>query len=339
MATHYTAACLRTWPCPSESGFSTRSYKSDILQRKSTRLHNLTASDSQRSRHENYDALDRLATCLESGTCGPGERKVILLASYHFGLSEDGGTGGEDVWARSTMTSFRALNYTMLMTWGHMDALFIYQSIPELIPVVLWEEGEFVHCAARNATNYSELENLENNAKGSWQTGKKACMQTEDYPQGIPWWKSFLFLFWDSDPNPLGQRWTVSPEDYDHMSISLKNHTYLGYSIERKCHAIPFHTRREHRALILAKDARYFVDNAFAGHLKEAARTLPHEATRHGDKEFELLCTAGDKAGEEMPEPGITSIGRQDQADWSDMLAMSKVLLGIGMPRISPSRE
>jgi len=30
-------------------------------------------------------ALDRLASCLEMNTCGPGEKTVIILGSFHFG--------------------------------------------------------------------------------------------------------------------------------------------------------------------------------------------------------------------------------------------------------------
>lgn len=41
--------------------------------------------DEFRERQLNYDALDRLATCIETQTCGPGEQKVILFATDHFG--------------------------------------------------------------------------------------------------------------------------------------------------------------------------------------------------------------------------------------------------------------
>lgn len=266
---------------------------------------------------------------------------MILLASYHFGQAEAGGTGGEDVWARSTITSLHSLNYTILFAWGHMDALFFYQSIPDLIPVVLWEEGEFKHCSMRNETNYAELEKMENHALGTWQTGTKACMQTDKYLQGIPWWKSFVFLFWDSRPNPLGPQWTLSPEDWDSFSGAPRNHTFLGYSIEQRCQAVEFRSKRIHRALVLAKDPDYLNEknNVFYGLLLDAAKTLPHEMTQEGNKEFELLSTAGEHALSELPEPGLSSIGKQPQKEWHDILAESKVLLGVGNPVISPSRK
>jgi hypothetical protein len=44
-------------------------------------------------------ALDRLEYCLETGTCGEGEKTIILLGSYHFGHSQNGHTSGEDIWS------------------------------------------------------------------------------------------------------------------------------------------------------------------------------------------------------------------------------------------------
>ena len=37
------------------------------------------------ARAENDVALERLSTCLQAGSCGPGEEKVVLLATFHFG--------------------------------------------------------------------------------------------------------------------------------------------------------------------------------------------------------------------------------------------------------------
>lgn len=39
------------------------------------------------ARAENDGALERLSTCLQDGSCGPGERNVVLLATFHFGES------------------------------------------------------------------------------------------------------------------------------------------------------------------------------------------------------------------------------------------------------------
>lgn len=155
---------------------------------------------------------------------------MILLASFHFGHSELGWNGGEQVWARSMLSAFRELNHTLLFSWGHMDTLLNYQAIPELVTHVLWERGEFLICERRNDTNYREMDKADYTTQPwhNWQTGPKRCMQTDDYPQGIPYWKSFHFWFFVETDHPLGGNWILSPEDYDLWYGTKPNHTYLG---------------------------------------------------------------------------------------------------------------
>jgi hypothetical protein len=185
------------------------------------------ASGERKARHDNWDTLDRLASCLETNTCTESERKVLLLSSYHFGRSEAGINGGEEVWARSIISAFHHLNYTILYAWGSMDTLFIYQSIPEMVTAVLWEEGEWLRCVKRNESNYLEFDKQENQPS-PWQTGTHACVQSEEFPHGIPHWKSFQFFFWGDTTVPLGGRWMLSPEDYDAFRGDKPGHTYLG---------------------------------------------------------------------------------------------------------------
>lgn len=138
-----------------------------------------------------------------------------------------GGNGGEEVWARSTISALRQLNYTILFCWGHMDTLMIYQHIPDMVPVVLWEPGEFHHCMERNDENYLEMEGYETQSSGAWQTGKKGCLQRADFPEGIPYWKSFMFNFWMHHGHPLGGGWVMAPEDYASFT-DFKDRRYLG---------------------------------------------------------------------------------------------------------------
>lgn len=125
------------------------------------------------------------------------------------------------------ISAFHHLNYTILFAWGHMDTLFIYQSIPEMVRTVLWEEGEWVKCKTRNETNYKELDKSEN-MHTTWQTGTHRCIQSEEYPEGIPHWKSFQFYFWSGTPIDLGPRWVLSPEDYDSFRRDRPGHQYIG---------------------------------------------------------------------------------------------------------------
>ena len=40
---------------------------------------------SHKQRKVNVAAVERLASCIETGTCTEAEKKVVILASYHFG--------------------------------------------------------------------------------------------------------------------------------------------------------------------------------------------------------------------------------------------------------------
>ncbi|BEI87253.1 hypothetical protein CcaverHIS002_0705990 [Cutaneotrichosporon cavernicola] len=293
----------------------------------------------QLPRRDNYVALERLATCLEAGTCTDSERKVILLATFHFGNSELGWNGGEQVWARATITAFRELNHTLLFSWRHMDTLLNYQALPELVTHVLWERSEFAICQRRNDTNYREMDKADYLTKPwhDWQTGPKRCMQADDYPQGIPYWKSFQFWFFVETDHPLGGHWILAPENYD-MWYRNVNHTYIGYSIEHRCEQFPKFEHREHRGLVLAKTLSYFEEktNGFFNILRKAREGVRPHSEGGNDVNFDLVTTAGAK-GDHIEVLGIDSLGRMNQTEWTEVLARSKLLLGIGRPIVSPS--
>lgn len=134
---------------------------------------------------------------------------------------------GEDIWAISTLHAFQELNMTTLITFGHMETLFIYQSLPDLIPVVIWEGGNLRRCIARNSTNHIEMEQKDEES-GAWQHGIQGCIQTPHFPLGVPIWKSFAFHFWDNAASPLGREWTLAPEDYGAMDRDHEGNHYLG---------------------------------------------------------------------------------------------------------------
>ena len=101
----------------------------------------------------------------------------------------------------------------------------IYQHIPELVKVIIWEGEQFQRCMARNET-YFEFPEEEKHSPGSWQTGKKGCMMKEGFESGIPIWKSFTFHFWRDAQHPLGGPWTLAP--YDYAAVSDSKNYYLG---------------------------------------------------------------------------------------------------------------
>lgn len=47
---------------------------------------------------ENGKAMRRLLACMSDNSCGPNVTSIVLLSSYHFQMSIEGGTSGEDIW-------------------------------------------------------------------------------------------------------------------------------------------------------------------------------------------------------------------------------------------------
>ncbi|BEJ18274.1 hypothetical protein CspHIS471_0705510 [Cutaneotrichosporon sp. HIS471] len=236
--------------------------------------------------------------------------------------------------------AFRELNHTVLFSWGHMDTLLNYQALPELVTHVLWERSEYTICQNRNDTNYRDMDKADYTTKPwhDWQTGPKRCMQADDYPQGIPYWKSFHFWFFVETIHPLGGHWVLAPENYDLWYGNKVNHTYLGYSIEHGCKLFPKFEHREHRGLILAKTLSYFEKkvNGFFNIIGQARDGVRSHSEGGKEVKFDLVTTVGAK-GDHIEDPGIDSLGRMNQTEWTEILARSKLLLGIGRPIVSPS--
>lgn len=90
--------------------------------------------------------------------------------------------------------------------------------------------------------------------------------------------------------------------------------------------------------MILAKELRYFEEeeNSMFGILGAARESVPPVEVHGHLAHFDLVSTAGDEKGAAMPE-GIISTGRMPQEEWHQLLARSKMLVGIGHPELSPS--
>jgi DNA mismatch repair protein MSH3 len=127
--------------------------------------------------------------------------------------------------ASSTIEALQSLNYTLLWSNGVMDTLLMYEHIPDLVRVIIWEGSWFEKCMWR--TNETYLDSETDRAPGTWQMGEKACIKSERYPQGIPVWKSFAFHFWKSAVGPLGHTWTLAPEDFAGLNGGYGNQ-FLG---------------------------------------------------------------------------------------------------------------
>lgn len=87
--------------------------------------------------------------------------------------------------------ALRNLGYTFLYAYSLDRAVQLYQLFPELVTAVLVESDESQACW--DNTEY--------------------CLLSDWNPDGIPAWKIFSFYFWTNPANPLGQNWTLSPEE------------------------------------------------------------------------------------------------------------------------------
>jgi hypothetical protein len=115
----------------------------------------------------------------------------------------------------------------LLYTYSAIETLFIYQTIPERVQLILWEGGDFDDCLLRNETNYRKMD--KSWASGGWQTERKGCIRREGFEDGIPIWKNFVFHFWGDNRWPLGPGWTLSPTHHAAWSDTPeKENQYLG---------------------------------------------------------------------------------------------------------------
>ncbi|KAK8861557.1 hypothetical protein IAR55_002379 [Kwoniella newhampshirensis] len=302
--------------------------------------------DTASGRSKNAPALQRLADCIESGTCGEGEETVVILASFHFNNALNGHTSGEDIWALSSIEAFSALNYTLLYSAGPMDTLTLYQGMPDKVAVILWEGGGLKECLARNEDTWQEQEVAHTSGKFQEAEGRFGCMKREGYEEGIPLHKSFTFHFWEGPEHPLGRQFTLAPEDYGAWAKDGKGNHFLGYSIETRCRSVELPSEKLHRGLILGKRKDYFDpesrDFYWPDLLGPTSDAMPsaHNATSGEDVPFELIATAGknqDGVPEDLFGQKIHNLGPQTQDGWNAILSSSKFLLGIGKPWLSPS--
>jgi len=89
---------------------------------------------------------------------------------------------GEDIWSGSSIAAFTALNYTQLYAFGGMDALLIYQYLPEVVDIVILDEDKFWKGLARNRTNY--IHDNDEHTPGLWQDPDRiGFVKTVDYQE------------------------------------------------------------------------------------------------------------------------------------------------------------
>jgi len=76
----------------------------------------------------------------------------------------------------------------MLYAYGAMEALHIYQTIPDMIPIVIFEGSELDNCINRSPSHIDDTEN--DATPGYWQPRDRiGCIKKRGYEEGIPIWK------------------------------------------------------------------------------------------------------------------------------------------------------
>lgn len=207
------------------------------------------------------------------------------------------------------------MGYTAIFSPNNYELARTYRQYPDLVKIIIIE-------GARSRECFSDPK----------------CIKTPTHPLGIPAWKMLSFHFWNGASNPLGNPWTLSPENYARISPggNSMNNTYLGYSIERTCMHIPITPPAERpvQAYVLAKQLRYFYGKDFAWKdlsFADPPPTLPQPLSL-------VAGLADDMKDATLPVPeGITNLGKLNQTTFYENLGHSRVLIGIGNPFLSPS--
>ncbi|KAL0952646.1 hypothetical protein HGRIS_006890 [Hohenbuehelia grisea] len=249
-----------------------------------------------------------LFACAMHNSCRENQTSVVLLSSPHFAGSIEGKVSGEDIWAASALRGLQEMGYTTLFAPRNEEMAGTYRRYPALIKAVILEGSDSEQCF--------------NNPR---------CIKTATHPLGVPAWKMFSFHFWTGSSHPLGNAWTLSPENFPVLSPgNSKDNFYLGYSIERQCMKIPItpSQQRPMQGYVFAKQISYFYDRQFAwpGMLWEPPFELKLFAGMRNDTDY----------ASEIPE-GITNLGILPKRDFYEQLGKSRVLIGVGKPTLSPS--
>jgi hypothetical protein len=262
---------------------------------------------------ENLRMLHSMFRCIEHRDCHENQTKVVILASPNFRDYLTGSRGGENIWARSTMRALENMGYTYLYTHNAEHTVQLYRMLPDLVKIIIVDGQESFRC-------FHDTDN---------------CQVSERNPAGIPAWKIFSFYFWSDSQNPLGDKWTVAPEDYE--SIGIGHNTYLGYSIEEPCHQQPFipHSERDDQAYLLAKYLMFFTPEH-----EPAWTTVNYDAATNATGVKYLIASTYVTGGEGSPlalPSNHLNIGQIGPAEFMEKLSKSRVLIGVGDPMLSPS--
>lgn len=91
---------------------------------------------------------------------------------------------------RAQRVALNNMGFSVFYTPNLERAIQLYHIFNDLVKVVITDVGQSHVC---------------------WWT-HPSCRRKPDNPSGIPVWKMLTFYFWSDINNPLGEKWTLSPE-------------------------------------------------------------------------------------------------------------------------------
>ncbi|KAJ6505244.1 hypothetical protein C8R45DRAFT_894550 [Mycena sanguinolenta] len=252
---------------------------------------------------ENDRTLVSLFRCVEQRSCR-NQTKVVILAGGPFRAVLRGDNGGEAIWANSTILALQRLGYSFLYSGSRLHTSQLYSMFRHLVVAILADVADVKTCFHDHD-----------------------CVLMENKPRGIPAWKLFSFHFWTSPDNPLGRKWTLSPELWRDSY-----NTYLGYSIESQCARqtfVPFNVRPA-QAFVYSKEVGNFNNNQYAW-----APDFFDAASAAAGVEF--IAGVHQKDLPEFFPSKITNVGFMPQAEFYSTIAKSRAVIGVGRPTTSPT--
>ncbi|ORY35916.1 hypothetical protein BCR39DRAFT_513030 [Naematelia encephala] len=286
------------------------------------------------ARIHNEEAAVRLGQCLRGEIKCP--KKPVILSSYiYVGFYyEDQAPGGEMIWLSSIVPAIERTGYIILHS--HYGISGPSKIIPDLVHMYWGDEKRAPTCASdpRCVAEYEPTEGWDDLSVGVPESERGVIPIARlfapswwgCYPQ--PWGHASAFIIGPKTPDwcwqPMGQQWALTPFNYP-------NNSFLPWSIEDHCmqiETVPWEERTD-TALIYAKLASYFkiskLDREFWNTDEVKAQT------------WKFLSTAEqDGKGSIIPE-GLESIGRQTRDDYNRLLSSVKVVVGVDLPKVSPT--
>ncbi|KAJ7437075.1 hypothetical protein B0H11DRAFT_2108369 [Mycena galericulata] len=259
---------------------------------------------------ENQKNTIALFKCIgQQSSCGQNQTKVVIIVAADFiGAMEGGHIGGEAISAFSTRRALDNMGYSVLFAPNLERAVQLYHIFDNLVKMVIMDAGQTDDCWFSHGS----------------------CRRTDENPTGIPVWKIFTFHFWIDARNPLGEKWTLSPEPY--QPFGRAPNTFLGYSIEAQCRMHRFipHSERNPQAYILAKFLQFF---------RPDGRAWPPEFFDLASNSTGLSFLIGARENDSplLLAASIKNLGPLKQDDFYGVLSKSVVLIGMGDPVTSPT--